>query len=98
MASCSACRLSSSHSPVLVAEAALQEEVGQLADELPEVEVVPQLADVAVVADDGHRPQFTCFFMPPQPLQALQVDLASPARRSGATKPRSSLRPIFFWA
>ena len=38
----------------LAAEAALQEEVGELVHELVEVEVVPELADVAVVADDGH--------------------------------------------
>ena len=35
-------------------EAALQEEVGHLPDEIAEVEVVPQLADVAVVARLRH--------------------------------------------
>ncbi len=82
----------------LVAEAALQEEVAELVDERVEVELVPQLAGVAVVADDGHRePQFTCF-LSRRRRSSRSMSTSSSGRRSGATKPRSSLRPIFFWA
>jgi hypothetical protein len=40
--------------PLLVAEAALEQEVGQLADELLEVQVLPELPDVPVVPRDRH--------------------------------------------
>jgi hypothetical protein len=39
--------------PRLLAEAALEEEVGELGHEVLEVEVLPQLGDVAVIADEA---------------------------------------------
>ena len=80
---------------VLGPEAALQEEVGHLPHQLAEVEVVPQLADVAVVARDRH--QFTCFLsLRRRSRRSMSASLST--RRSGAVNPRSSERPIFFWA
>ena len=38
----------------LIAEAAVEEEVGELGDELLEVQIVPELADVTMVASDAH--------------------------------------------